>query len=340
MSQLPLGQRFTPKELDELFTVVDDQPYGNPAFAYQLMIPNSWQADRIEAEHPHLDTLALKPLAIFFGEPQAGSPPYVQLQAVRLVKEITAANWLRHFAITTERTLEALNELSPKFADSLVRFQIAHLPFKGRAAARIDGDRLFLLFAFASEPAYDALAETFGVAVTSWQLVHPSNATSIEPLVETTGPARLRFHYPQSWRTLVPEQLPTGKEVVDLYNFDDDQHLNGLIRIKAVSKELGGGLNGLHRSLLEEFQEANLTIQNLYYQAELPIANPRFSRGQYVIYEAVIEESGIAQELWISVFEDAAHYFAVALLTPDKGHIFYVWAINQRAYQLILASLQ
>lgn len=339
MTQLPIGKSFTPEQLGELFVAVEDEPYGNPLLGYRIMIPQGWTADTLQAESAELNASQLKPLGVFFRDPNDGTHAYIQIQAIHLPKTISAANWLRHFSITTEKKIQVINEISPSFVDSLLSFEIEDTRFLGRTACRIDKNRLFLLLMFAVEEAYEPLAEFFGVGVASFKLLNQDPEATIEPYASLQGPANLKFNYPNSWQSLVNEDPPLGKEVVDLYNFDDEKNLNGLIRIKSVSKKISGNVDELVHSLLAEFQASNLMINGLRHQAEVPIQTTHFFNGQYAIYDAHIADSDSPQELWLTTFEDTSHYYGVVLLTPVKEHIFYVWAINQRTYQIILSSL-
>ena len=339
MTQLPIGKSFTPEQLGELFVAVEDQPYGNPSLGYRMMVPQGWTADTLQAESAGLNTSQLKPLGVFFSDPSDGAHAYIQIQAIRLTKTITAANWLRHFAITTEKDIKVINEISPLFVDSLLSFNIEDSRFLGRTACRIDKNRLFLLLMLAVEEAYEPLAEFFGVGVASFKLLDQDPAATIEPYVSLQGPGNLQFSYPNSWRSLVNQESVPGKKAIDLYNFDDENNLNGLIRVKSASKQPSHNIDALVHSLLSEFQESNLIINGLRHQVEVPIETTHFFNGHCDIYAANIAGSEIPQELWLTTFEDAAYYYGIVLLTPVKEHIFYVWAINQRTYQIILSSI-
>ena len=340
--QLPVGRGFTPEELAERFVVVEATPYENPSLGFRTMVLKDWKHDVVTAETPDLNAVHLKPLGVFFGQPEGGSAPYIQVQAILLRKSITAANWLRWIALSTDRHLLQLVELSPVFADTLVEFAVDGVPFKGRAAARIDRNRVFYVFAFGPAAVYRDYAETFGVAVSSFKLLDVDPSANIESLQPMNGPGSLRFAYPASWRPLVKDQVPPGRQAVDLYNFDDEDNLNGLIRLKSLEKGRGDDSDTLLRTLKEEFSEAGLSLGTQLHVASMPIEESgvdRFINGRYLFFAASIRETGLAQELWASLFEDESFYYGVALLTPAKENQFYVWAINSRAYQLILGSL-
>ena len=340
MTSLPIGKRFSPTELGELFVAVEDAPYGNESLAYRVMIPKGWNADSLQAETAELNTVQLKPLGIFSGFPMAGSRAYIQIQAVRLPKCISAINWLRYYAQLTNRTIEEAVVLSPVFADTLVNFSIDGHRFKGRAAARIDRNRLFLILAFSSIDAYDDLMDFFGIAVSSFALLSGDPQATIEQYVSFSGPAALVFSYPKSWVLAEAVRTPPGKQAVDLRNLDDDKVLNGLIRLKSVSKTLEKvDSESVIHDIKDEFKDAGLVIGNKINSADVPIEGGTYYGGHNEAFAGTFQGQSAGQELWVTIFEDANFYYAAVLLTPDKESAFLPWAINFRAYEIILESL-
>ncbi len=334
-TSLPIGKSITREELRRLFLKIEDKPYGNAGLAYSMLVPKNWNYDQLKAETAQLNTVQLKPLVIFEKE-----KAFIQLHAVKLVREIRASHWLRHYAAVTERKIVELKELSERFADSLLEFEIKGHTFSGRAAALIDGDRVFLLLCFAEQSAYPHLAEVFGLAVSSFKLKNPSSRPSIEPRAKYDLAGIVKFAYPASWTTRAPEQAPVGKQAVDLYHFDDDQVFQGLIRVKTVSRQAIAKTDELIEHTIEEFSESNLVLHDMLHTGPIPSENDHFSNGRVFIFNAHVQDNEEnRQELWITIFEDANHYFVLSLLTPSRRDTFYVWAFNKRAYDIILGNI-
>lgn len=333
---LPIGDKITPKELTDNFIKAQDQPYGNNSLGYSLLVPNTWNYDSsLRAETGYLNTEKLKPLAIFEKE-----NAYIQLQAIQLVREVSAAHWLRYFAVTTGRKIIELVELSPLFSDTLMTFDIEGHAFVGRLAAKIDGNRLFLVFCFAVEEAYPYLEEVFGLAISSFKLLNPSQQPTIESRQEYKLKDIVQFVCPSSWQYNYPENAPVGKHAIDLYNFDDEQALQGLIRVKAVLKSVVTNSDQLVKDTIIEFSEANFQIQKALHNGAVASYSDQFQDGLLMIYLGVIEGSDEPQEFWLSVFEAQSHYIVLSLLSPARESVFYTWAFNKRAYEIVLESLK
>lgn len=338
--KFPIGKSISPEVLESSFLKVQDRPYGNSALAYTILLPKHWRADSsLKVKTSQLGTVTLKPLAIFAGPKSEHS--FIQLHAIQLPKEISAAHWLKHYAATTERKLVDLDELSVLFADSLMTFKIEDHGFSGRAAAKIDGDRLFLVFCFAPDATYPALAETFGLAVSSFKLLNPSSKKTIEPRHQHNLANIVQFEYPASWTPRIAENPPIGKQAIDLYHFDDNKAFQGLIRVKTVNKTVVEQSEDVIKDTVQEYADSNLVLRDKLHSSPVGSYSERFSNGVLIIYNCVIEgNQENTQELWICVFGDDEYYVITSLLTPSRNDIFYTWALNKRAYEIVLESIQ
>lgn len=339
-TDFPIGQNFSKEELKERFHLIKDTPYNNTELAYKILIPKTWESQPIRAESADLNPNTLKPLAIFKGPAKDGTNPFIQIQAVQLVREITAANWLRHYAIATERKLLAIKPISYNFADSVMEFLIEGHPFTARATASIDGDRLFFLLNLALASSYDTFAEIFGVPVVSFNLQNRSSKTSIENHAPYNVHDIVRFNCPESWKYhLITEGRPKGKEAADLFNYDPDGNVCGRMRIKTVEKNVSAGVETEIRDTMDEYEDGNVSIGSLLESIEVEIGAYRFDSAVVKAYQADIQGNEIRQEVWIAVIEDPKYYVIVSLLTPFREQGFYVWAINRRAYDIVLETL-
>lgn len=336
---LPVGKNFSQKELTDLFFLIKDTPYDNPDLAYKILIPKTFEAEKIRSEDGLLNSINLKPLGIFRGPEEGGANPTIQIQAVQLKKEITAANWLRHYAIITDRKIPAVKPVSDNFADSLMEFLIAERKFTGRATASIDGDRLFFLLNLTLDSTYDKYKELFGVSVVSFNLQQRSLKQSIENHILYNLHDIIQFRYPESWKYRLPEDMPFGKKGIDLFNFDPDGNICGKIRVKTVEKGVSKGVDTQFKDTLDEYREAGVSKGKLLETINVEIGDDRFDSAIINVYKGDIEGNEMGQEMWIAVIEEPKYYIVVSLLTPFREQLFYVWAINRKAYDIVLGTL-
>jgi hypothetical protein len=335
--ELPIGKNLPAQTIKAMFSLAEDTPFNNKQLGYKILMQKNWEMDTIEAKTAELDTISLKPIALFVSPQNHPQSAYIHIYAVQLVKEITAAHLLRHYANTTDRTIINLQEISIYFADSLMTFNIENKPFIGRAAIRIDGNIAFMVFGFTKKANYENLAEIFGLTVASFQLTSPSSQSYIEPRETIVFFNTIKFNYPASWKSNIPKEIPNGRQVTDLYHFDNENVLQGMIRIKIVEKNIIDSVEKVIKGTIEEFTVANVKIQQKSHQSSVESYSKQFLNGQLLIYDCLIDNN--PNELWICIFSDANYYVVVSLLTPARDKVFYTWALNKRAYDIILESV-
>lgn len=339
MDYFPIGKNFSREELTREFDLVRETPYENQELAYKILMPKTWKGEFIRAETKYLNPNTLKPLGIYKGPEQGGANPYVQIQAAQLVREITAANWLRHYAIVNDRNIIAIKPISTHFADSVMNFLIEGHKFTARSTASIDGDRVFFLLNFALESVYEKYADIFGVCVVSFNIQNPSSKQSVENHVLYDLKQIVRFRYPESWKYKEVTEAPQGKAGVDLFNYDPDGNVCGKIRVKTVDKNVSQGVETQVKDTLDEYVEANVRSSRIIENANVEIGSYRFTSAMVTAYKGAIEGSEIEQEIWVCVIEDPEYFIVVSMLTPFRERLFYMWALNRRAFDIVLETL-
>lgn len=338
---LPIGQAIPAPQRKALFFRVNDIPFGNRSLAFSVMLPKTWGVDSsLKVANGELTPAALKPLAIFRGMSGDEAYAYLQIQAMLLTREISAASWLQAWALSEGYTVRETRELSPLFVDALLEFFIDETPFTMRAAVKLDGNRLFLVKAFVPSVAYAAMEQTFGLMVASFELAQPGPTPHIESRAHLHLAGRLRLQHPMSWRPRVLTDLPDGRAAVDLYQIDDADALQGLLRIKLAEKRVVPSSSTMLASAQAELAEADVTLEEEIHNGPIESPVELYKSGQLVIYLASINGSPTPQEVWIYLFETSTHFVAMTLLTPSREAQYYPWAINKRAFELVLDSIK
>jgi len=338
---LPIGQEIPAGRRKELFFRITDNPFGNRALGYSILIPKTWGIDSsLKVASAELSAAGLKPLAIFRGMAGDSAYAYLQLQATLLTREITASYWLTAWALSAGYTVVESRELSPLFVDALIEFFIEETAHTMRVTVKIDGNRLFLTKAFVPTAAYSAVDQTFGLMVASFELTQPSPHPYIEVRTNLRIAERIRLQHPASWRSRILTELPDGKAAADLYQIDDADSLQGLIRIKLAEKRVVSSLPLMLKNTQEELQSADITLEEELHNGRVESPVELYKAGQLLIYTASIEGNPSPQEVWIYVFETTTHFIAMTLLTPTRDSSYFAWAVNKRAFELMLDSIK
>jgi len=264
----------------------------------------------------------------------------IRIHAIRLVREITAANWLRHHAIETERKILAISPISDNSADCLTEFVNKEHVFQCRAAAFIDGDRLFFIQNLARSSAYPKYEEVFGVPVMSFDISKQSGKPSVEKHIPYNSDAIVRFAYPASWKCrAAAEKRPGEKGDVDLFSIGSDGNVSGRMRIKTVEKSFSKDNEARILETIAEYRDHNVIAGGILETVEAAIATSRFDSALVRAYRTQIRNDEIGQEIWIAVIEDPKYHIIISMLTPFREQAFFLWAVNRRAYGIILESL-
>jgi len=334
--ELPTGEVFSTQDIARLFVKVQEPPYENASFIYRLLIPQGWRADPLE-ERPK--TLPVEsPIAIARFASKAGDNAYLVLQGIRLMREITAASWLRLYTMNAGYQLLGIKPLSPYFADSLIALSIEGVTFTGRFAVMIYGCDLLFLLAIVPENEYENYAEKFGTSVGYFDVKGNPARETIEQRVEYTLDNVVTFTYPQSWQAKKVNNPPPGKGAIDLLAIDKFGIAQGIIRVKTVSKSLSLPMEQHLKDTLAEFSEAGISMGTAIVDKILTVAKERFSSILLRTYEGTMS-NGMRHELWLSVTEDDSHYVITTLLTPERTEDFLTWAVNQRAYEIVIETM-
>lgn len=340
-SALSIGEAIPKATRKDQFIKLADAPFNDRSLAYTLVVPKTWGVDTsLRHASPGLSAQGLKPLLLLRGEAGPLGDVYVQVQAMLLTRELTAAHWLKRLALAAGRGIEEEKELSPWFADQLAKGVIEQVPFCFRSVARIDGNRVFLVTALAPEAAWSDIEQEVGLCVASFDLTQPVKTGQIEGRASYTLGHRLRVQVPISWRAQTQDDLGSGRSVLDLFQLDDEDILLGRMRLKLAEKRVMDSLPAMLKATLEEWSGAGISLGSELFSDIVSSEYDHFKKGPQLIYEAFIEGSSIPQELWLFLFETVEHYFCMSLLTPGRDEHFGPWAINKRAFELVADAIK
>ncbi|MDA1015133.1 MAG: hypothetical protein O3A00_11860 [Planctomycetota bacterium] len=335
---LPIGKEFTEDDLQREFFVINDQPYSNPALSYRILIPKRWGVDRIRAPSPELSTSHLKPLAVFGSEDKDGNTLQIQIQAVELVREVRAADWIRQYAVSTERRMRDLKDLSTHFADSLMTFEIQRIEYTARSSATIHGNMLFFVMCLSPSAHYVEVESQFGLAISSFRVTNPMPGNVEEQTTIEMGEF-CTFHCPQSWDIESRDEI-AGMHLADLASRTEDGDLCGAIRIKTIESD--GEADQSEMSLTErawvECEESGVTIGSELGRPLIQLDGDRFHVVNFVISEATLVTNAARQEVWICELHGQHHKCVLSMLTPSRQGEFFYWAVNRRAFEIVLSS--
>ncbi|MFY8092088.1 MAG: hypothetical protein ACOVN0_01280 [Niveispirillum sp.] len=305
------------------------------ALAFTILVPPGWRADGVPPVPATLPTDRMTPLALYANDPGEGC--YLQVQAVRLVRDIGAEHWIRHFMLVSDYVPKAIRGLSPIFADALCTFAIEDFAFTGRITATLNGDILFYVFAFAPTATYPQWAERLGYSVASFEPSTEAAHVGVAPWVAHQVEA-YRFQCPAGWAAYPAHTAPPGVSAVDLL-YETDESPLGWIRFKTVSRDQPTSMEQLAERALADMEDTGVRDFTLRVDQGIELGDSIFTGGVLQMFDGA-SSTGLPQEIWVTLLEAPAHFVVVTLLTPARTADFRLWAENRRAYGIVAETLR
>ena len=334
--KLETGDRYSKEEINNQFIRIEEKPYIKAPFLYRLLIPKDWKVVQLENQPDRLPSDIPIPVAHLATKSDDGTQ--MVLLGISLTREISAADWLRIYVMGKKYSLLGLKAWSPENADSLVGMSIAGKEFIGTIAVRIHGNILLVLVGVSPRGIYDKYREQFGISAHYFDVVGSRSKDTIEKRKTYDIQKTVRFQYPESWHPVTFPHPPKGKQAVDLFWFDVKEVPQGMIRVKTVVKGVPNRKDDQLKDALDEFTKAGNEMKTLISDNTLSIRGDRYQSGFQKVYAGKNPE-GTPYESWITVVEGEKYYYIVSLLTRERKVDFSTWAINLRAYQIVMETM-
>ncbi len=340
-TKLPLGENISDEKIRLDYNMVQDVPFDNESISYRVLVPKNWNPMSIHLKsRPVINAEKMTGIGMFVGPQMQNTKPFILLQVMELHQEMAAADVLRGYVLANDYKLKTIQENSPKRVDSLVEFEIEGAKFFGRAMMGITGNRVGFLLAAGPYSDYDDLEDTFALAAASFNMTKAPQG-DIESWRECKiGTDWLSFSYPISWNFSRPSSFePNSRAGVELYHTDIDENIIGIIRIKVVLKANIINIETELKKFMDELEEMGVEFGEIMARDTLSV-NGRFIEGHQVVYQALDKKTGLVREVWCTLLEDDEYLSFFALLTTRREDAFSIWAVNKRAWQIIMNTLE
>jgi hypothetical protein len=336
-----VGKDIPKTALSERFVKIEDEPYGNPDLAYSVLVPNDWIQLGLKAETGALNADRPTLLSDFLSPTDRDANAMLQVWCQGLVKEIAAADWLKFFLSETGKEVVSLQSVSPYFADAVATWQLEKVAYTVRVAARVAGNRLFLVQGMAPPDMYADYAEGFGLAVSSFKVQVDLGNPHVELWQTHTLDDRIVFNAPISW----PERKPEGREgldAVELFNLNAQGQPVAVFKAMSLRKSLTEGKKGLDLPalLVTEFTKLQVQVSSIVSNAPLPASAPLQGGRLKVLKARLPKGDGRLRNLLVADLASPTHHVLVGLLTCAPKEGFYEYAVNRRAFDIVLETMR
>ena len=339
---LSLGQKIPPATLKKDFVKVADKPFGQSPLAYTIVLPNDWIQLKLSAPDARLLVDHPKLLATFLGPKDDGGNPMLQVWCQGLIKEIAVGDWLKEFLTHAGCTILSLEIRSPYLADALVSRQEGPITLTIRFSAQLAGYRLFLCEGIAPADLFPKYADQFGLAASSFKPTEVTDNPHVELWQTHVLDNALSFNAPFSWLERRP-QAPDGLDMVELFNLNAAAEPIGNLKIMSVRRTLTKGKKGidLPALLTAEFMKMGVQITELVSNESIEAPAP-LTNGSLKILKAVTPNAPHVrlENLLVLSVDAPTHHILVGLLTCAPCEGFYEYAVNRRAFDIVLETFK
>ncbi|MCG5239248.1 hypothetical protein ACIU1J_00810 [Azospirillum doebereinerae] len=345
-----LAAPFSPRPVIEAFymdvLVREGLPTGT---GFSLALPKGWALERTRpAVAPGPDAPIVSLARFYPGEPDAlGAREDVELivWAAFLPREIHGADWLRAWiASQGYRALESRQALSPTgiMGDTLAARRHNGGVRLHRLFTVKDGDLLFLIdgrIPQGPQTDHRAMQEIFLLAAMRFRLAEPTGQSFAEGFewTELKGEATVRFRSSGLWTPRPAGDAPPGGAAALLDNGVGDAKLGTLVAVLGVA---GDPVAELERTTL-----AKLANQDFVLSPERELMSEDRSEGRSVtVHRRAATRAGtplvVLSALVTLATPGGTLPVCLMLVTPDEATAFEAWAINRRAFEIAVNSLQ
>jgi len=207
-------------------------------------------------------------------------------------------------------------------------------PVISRWVAVKDYNRLFVLQARCLEADYPTYAVDFLMAVAGFGLVHPGDWPLAERLRSFTRrePGDFCLFHPESWRLVEDASSNDNARVLHIDN-EIEETVAGKMTVAVVARDAEDDPQNLANNYLNELERAGLSV------SRVPLAPCELSVGGFeAVWQSRMEASrdDLPLEVRITVGRQPDAWFLLALVGPSRAAAPDVWAVNKRAYEILL----
>jgi len=318
------------------YFVLSDTRSADSRLHYQVTIPKTWKMlDTAPATLSESKPIATQGVIRSTVGPEAE----LEIEAAHLPREIAPADWLailleglEHEILHSRLTTSAGGDLPDVMSKSV---------FEGRTiihrwVAIKNGSFLFLAQARCYEEDYSNFPETFMLATASIEFLNPIEWPLSEQLqtFSRAEPADFLLVYPESWQLQLDPNSGEEGLSLNLLSVMDDYVVGTIIFVVIPSTDIG--VITLRDRIWEDLQ--NNDYSGSLSDLENASATPGLPDRAELVSQ--VQRRGVAHEIRMSTGTAEGATYLVAVAGPARETDSQVWAINKRAYQLVINQLR
>jgi len=298
-------------------------------YQFTFMSPKTWKVlPDVKAQYPTNENLKLLAKIV---DSQNIQNANITVWSALLTHEIHPSDWLENWL--KNQQYQVLNSRT-------VPADYGHLgDFLARKEGHIfrllvikDGNRLFLLKAKANMKIYKQYEESFLLAIQSFQLLNPNKEIYAELFKQytTKNPYKIALRYPTSWKYRA-EKDDLAISSFSLIN-QKDKVMLGHINTVLAPASLSIKPIDMLQTWIDKMKANNILAENTINHAK----TKQLKHGKITTWKSKAIRDNASIELNSSIIEHKKGLLMFSLISPSKTRNHNSWAVNQRAYEILV----
>ena len=321
-----------------MVSFIEDYP---TELQFQIAVPRDWGVVPVKPSIPDPEN----PITIL-GKLKLNSSDKADIAvwSVFLPHEIHPADWLESWVNSQNYTVLDSRIAETAFglvSDIIATRTISSHPCLCRLTAIKDADRIILLVARVTTQhpeEFTQFQESFLMAVQTLKLLNPTKQKFAEAFYWVTFelPSSIRFLMPHSWQQANMSDVPDGGMGKVFKNLQQDVVL-GSIFVVSASQTFGNSID-IEKILVTKVKNNDFVIKPNSYKI-LSKTIPT-SDIQVIMSQQTVSKDNNNYLLTSARYEYGDDSIVLMLLSPDKITHFEAWAINRRAFEILVNSVE
>lgn len=338
--QHPIHDEQTFEQLTTVHTVM---PFKRADLYFTMNLPKDWQTEMLPDDKATLSGRIIGDIARF-SSPMIGTKRIrVSVQGSYIEHEISSANWLRNYILTSGFAPEGeiiTDEKNPRRASIFFVSLDNGESFYNYITAQISGNVMMMARAQVPQNLREYAKFLQKRLIDSFSLTYPKEGP-IEPQRTFMMMDAAKMSLPESWENVAQNFKDMNRLSVQLHNKNATGGVDGFIQMLGVRRNRG-------TNLMKEIDEVKKLLDTQFNlevtemdSSEESIAYDRFIFNRYEIYNVESRRSGQSkQDLHLVVLGDKEWYLILFLITMREQERLYAWARNVQTLEEIVRSIR
>lgn len=359
LKPMPKAQKLTLAQFAAASTQVRRNLTEDPSVDLSFSLPSNYiERPFDQLKNQRIGKYLYGELVRFDGAPVADIRPFFRVTGQMVPREISPRLWLMTRLLAQNNIIRSFNQIDPTTIEAVYVSFENNISMAYRLKAWLQGQRMLVAEFAVPIEAYEKLIDAQFYTLNSVKLMRPIN----EPIEDRTTEnfwGMLTASFPKSWLVTRKDRPSPNQIEVEINNPDENSGIQGQIGINIISAKNIEDRNDTilyPLSLPEQLEKIKTTLQTkkmgmdkrisrstpkLSFKTNLAVTEVYEVRARYSNYETARKEP-VTHELWITVIRPTVkpeRAIFITLLTPARGTELYKWAMNTKAYEIMLSSL-